>query len=98
MLTQADLPDDMDALRALVLEQSRLLVEERAASEARLTELGVAKGEADARSSVFSRSSMPSCGTVSAAGPSGHVTVLCLSLISLCHLGFEGERANAAQI
>ncbi|SES23000.1 zinc-finger binding domain of transposase IS66 [Sphingobium sp. YR768] len=48
MLTQADLPDDIDALRALVLEQSRMLVEERIASEARLTELGVAKGEADA--------------------------------------------------
>lgn len=48
MLTQADLPDDIDALRALVLEQSRILTEERTASEARLTELGVAKGEADA--------------------------------------------------
>ena len=29
---------------------------------------------------------------------SGLVTVLCRSPISLCHLGFEGERANAAQI
>ena len=29
MLTQADLPDDIDALRALVLEQSRMLAEER---------------------------------------------------------------------
>jgi hypothetical protein len=37
MLTQANLPDDIDALRALVLEQSRMLVEERTASEARLT-------------------------------------------------------------
>lgn len=44
----SDLPDDIDALRALVLEQSRILAEDRAASEARLTELGVAKGEPDA--------------------------------------------------
>jgi hypothetical protein len=29
---------------------------------------------------------------------SGLVTVLCRSPISLCHLGFEGERADAAQI
>jgi hypothetical protein len=35
-------------MRTLVLEQSRMLAEERAASEARLTELVVAKGEADA--------------------------------------------------
>lgn len=28
----------------------------------------------------------------------GLVTVLCRSPISLCHLGFEGERADAAQI
>ncbi len=48
MLTQADLPDDIDALRALVLEQSRMLAEERAASEVRLADLNVAKGEADA--------------------------------------------------
>ena len=48
MLMQADLPEDIDALRALVLEQSRMLTEERAAPEVRLTELVVAKGEADA--------------------------------------------------
>jgi hypothetical protein len=29
---------------------------------------------------------------------SGLVTVLCRSPLSLCHLGFEGERADAAQI
>ncbi|MGA9219649.1 MAG: nuclease-related domain-containing protein, partial [Pseudomonas graminis] len=29
---------------------------------------------------------------------SGLVTVLCRSPISLCHLGFERERADAAQI
>lgn len=40
MLTQTDLPEDIDALRALVLEQSRMLAEERAASEVRLAELG----------------------------------------------------------
>ena len=28
----------------------------------------------------------------------GLVPVLCRSLVSLCHLGFEGERADAAQI
>ena len=28
----------------------------------------------------------------------GLVTVLCRSPISLCHLGFECERANAAQV
>ncbi len=33
-----------------------------------------------------------------AEGHSGLVTVLCRSLISLCHLGFECERADAAQI
>jgi len=60
MLTQADLPDDIEALRALVLEQSRMLVEERAASEARLTELGVAKGEADAE--IVSGAAAPPCG------------------------------------
>jgi len=30
MLTEADLPEDMDALRALVLDQSRMLAEARA--------------------------------------------------------------------
>src|SRR3546814_9355362 len=48
MLTQADLPEDIDALRALVLEQSRMLAEERAAAEVRVAELNVAKSEADA--------------------------------------------------
>lgn len=44
MLMEADLPEDMDALRALVLEQSRILAEERAAA----AELVHAKGEAEA--------------------------------------------------
>lgn len=44
MLMEADLPEDMDALRALVLEQSRMLAEERAAA----AELVHAKGEAEA--------------------------------------------------
>src|SRR3546814_6618100 len=48
MLTQADLPEDIDALRALVLEQSRMLAEERAAAEVRVAEPNVAKSEADA--------------------------------------------------
>jgi transposase len=44
MLMEADLPQDMDALRALVLVQSRILAEERAAA----AELVHAKGEAEA--------------------------------------------------
>ncbi|WP_407696700.1 hypothetical protein [Sphingopyxis macrogoltabida] len=44
MLMEADLPEDMDALRALVLEQSRMLADERAAA----AELVHAKGEAEA--------------------------------------------------
>jgi len=44
MLMEADPPEDMDALRALVLEQSRMLAEERAAT----AELALAKGEAEA--------------------------------------------------
>ena len=44
MLMEADLPEDMDALRALVLEQSRMLVEERATA----SQLAHAKGEAEA--------------------------------------------------
>lgn len=48
MLTEADLPEDIDALRALVLEQSRMLAEVQVAKEAQLAELTLAKGEADA--------------------------------------------------
>jgi transposase len=44
MLMEANLPEDMDALRALVLEQSRMLVEERATA----SQLAHAKGEAEA--------------------------------------------------
>jgi transposase len=44
MLMEADLPEDMDALRALVLEQSRMLAKERATA----SELAHAKGEAEA--------------------------------------------------
>ncbi len=44
MLMAADLPENIDALRALVLEQSRMLAQERAAAAA----LAVAKSEADA--------------------------------------------------
>ncbi|KPF81050.1 IS66 family transposase [Novosphingobium sp. AAP93] len=44
MLMEADLPNDVEALRALVLEQSRTLAEERAAR----ANLALAKGEADA--------------------------------------------------
>ncbi len=44
MLMAADLPNDVEALRALVLEQSRTLAEERAAR----VDLALAKGEADA--------------------------------------------------
>jgi transposase len=43
MLAAADLPEDVDALRALVLEQSRMLAEH----QAQAAELAVAKGEAD---------------------------------------------------
>jgi hypothetical protein len=46
--TEADLPEDIDALRALVLDQSRMLAEERASKDAQLAELALAKGEADA--------------------------------------------------
>ena len=48
MLTEADLPEDIDALRALVLDQSRMLAEARASKDAQLAELVLAKGEADA--------------------------------------------------
>ncbi len=48
MLTEADLPEDIDALRALVLEQSRMLAEAQLAKDAQLAELTLAKGEADA--------------------------------------------------
>jgi len=48
MLTEADLPEDIDALRALVLEQSRMLAEARVSQDAQLAELALAKGEADA--------------------------------------------------
>jgi transposase len=44
MLMEADLPDDIEALRAFALEQSRLLAEERAAA----ADLATAKSEADA--------------------------------------------------
>src|ERR1700712_772704 len=44
MLIDADLPEDIDALRALALEQSRLLAEERTAA----ARIALAKGEADA--------------------------------------------------
>lgn len=44
MLMEADLPEDMDALRALALEQSRIIAEERAAAAG----LVLAKGEAEA--------------------------------------------------
>lgn len=44
MLMEADLPEDMNALRALVLEQSRMLAEERAVA----ADLAHAKGEAEA--------------------------------------------------
>ena len=44
MLIEADLPEDIEALRAFALEQSRLLTAERAAK----ADLAVAKGEADA--------------------------------------------------
>lgn len=48
MLTEADLPEDVATLRALVLEQSRMLAEAQVAKEAQLAELTLAKGEADA--------------------------------------------------
>ncbi|MFS0851848.1 IS66 family transposase [Novosphingobium panipatense] len=48
MLTEADLPEDIDALRALVLDQSRMLAEARVSQDAQLAELALAKGEADA--------------------------------------------------
>jgi hypothetical protein len=48
MLTEADLPEDIDALRALVLEQSRMLAEAQVTKDAQLAELTLAKGEADA--------------------------------------------------
>ncbi len=44
MLMEADLPETIDALRALVLEQSRMLAQERAAA----ADLAAAKSEADA--------------------------------------------------
>jgi transposase len=44
MLMEADLPEDVEALRAFALEQSRLLAEERSAA----ADLAVAKSEADA--------------------------------------------------
>ena len=48
MLTEADLPEDVATLRALVLEQSRMLAEAQVAKEVQLAELTLAKGEADA--------------------------------------------------
>ncbi|TNE30076.1 IS66 family transposase [Sphingobium sp. CFD-2] len=48
MLTEADLPEDVATLRALVLEQSRMLAEVQVAKEAQVAELTLAKGEADA--------------------------------------------------
>jgi transposase len=44
MLMEADLPEDMDALRALALEQSRIIAEERAAA----AEMALTMGEAEA--------------------------------------------------
>lgn len=44
MLIEADLPEDLEALRAFALEQSRLLAEERAAA----ADLATAKSEAEA--------------------------------------------------
>lgn len=44
MLMEADLPENIDALRALALEQSRMLAQARAAA----ADLAAAKGEADA--------------------------------------------------
>lgn len=44
MLMEADLPENIEALRALALEQSRILATERAAA----ADLAVAKGEAEA--------------------------------------------------
>ncbi|MBB4861031.1 transposase [Novosphingobium chloroacetimidivorans] len=48
MLTEADLPEENDALRALVLDQSRMLAEAHASKDAEVAELAVAKCEADA--------------------------------------------------
>jgi len=48
MLTEADLPEDVATLRALVLEQSRMLAEVQVAKEAQVAELTLAKSEADA--------------------------------------------------
>lgn len=48
MLTEADLPEDNDALRVLVLEQSRMLAEAHASKDAQVAELAVTKSEADA--------------------------------------------------
>jgi transposase len=44
MLMEADLPEDIEALRAFALEQARILAAERAAA----ADLALAKGEADA--------------------------------------------------
>jgi hypothetical protein len=48
MLTEADLPEDVATLRALVLEQSRMLAEVQVAKEAQVAELTLVKAEADA--------------------------------------------------
>lgn len=55
MLIEADLPDDIGALRAMVLDQSREIdalkvaqAEERTAAQVQVEELTIAKGEADA--------------------------------------------------
>jgi len=47
VLIEADLPDDLDALRAMVLEQARMLAEERSTRTVEIAELTSAKVEAD---------------------------------------------------
>lgn len=47
MLPEADLPEDIATLRALVLEQSRMLADVHVAKEAQLAELTLAKGHAE---------------------------------------------------
>jgi hypothetical protein len=70
MLTEADLPEDIDALCALVLEQFRMLADARTQIAAQQAELVAMKTEADVEIERPKRSSKPSCVTAFAPVPS----------------------------
>ena len=91
MLMEADLPDDVDALRLLILDQAR-----------ELEALKLFKAEVERLRAIIDALQSHRFGRRSEQlDPDqlqlGLVTVLCRSPISLGHLGLECEGADATQ-